>query len=245
MKSIFDLANNNGETFGPGTDLVISLVAVLVLLLALHSVKSKKQDMILQSIKASQMAIINEIAHKYNVTPLPKGNHQFNIPITLDSGLKDTIRIENDATLQRISFGNTILFDNNKTTIKRRGKKVLTNICSVFKKKLNLIKEIQVQGHASADSKSVKGIREDSDNLVLAGERAISIVRFFRDDKTLKLDPAKHVVYASSFGYYMPVERNYLENNWNLNRIAKVNQLDNGDKNKRIEIVLNYKEGKK
>lgn len=286
MKSIFELVNDDGEILGPGTDLVISLVAVLVLLLALHFKNSEKkisvlenalsinkdvsdqlseyqkeidllkdsleyskrlledQDVVLKKIKESQSEIIEEIAKKYDVSPIPLNGNQFKVPIYLSDGTYDTIRIKNDATLQRISFGSAILFDNDDDKIKSKGKNVLINICSVFKIKLNLIKEIQIQGHASADSKSLDyySLEEHNDNLDLAGRRAIAIVRFYRDDSVLNLNPAEHVIYASSFGYYMPVERDYLEDNWNLERVADVNIANNGEQNKRVEIVLNYKE---
>jgi len=311
MKSIFDLVNDEGEIMGPGTDLVISLVALLVLLLALHyansnqkldvleemleinedtseqnsdyhekimelqdylnsernnsfqdSIKAsrriknlqdsldasrrlfKDQDLILKEIRKSQLEIIEEVAHRYKVSPLKVNAKQYNIPVLLNGVTSDTIRIENDATLQRISFGNAVLFDTDRAIIKSKGKKILYNICSVFKKKLHLIKEIQIQGHASADSKSLNysSLREHNDNLDLAGRRAISIVRYFRNERKLKLSPAQHIIYASAFGYYMPVERDYSDSNWNLQRIADSNKKNQRQKNKRIEIVLNYKE---
>lgn len=286
MRSVFDLVNDEGEILGPGTDLVISLVAILVLLLAIHFTNSERkiselesalninkdisqqlsdyqrkiealkdslelskslledQDVVLKKIRQSQIEIINEISSKYKVSPITRNANQYKIPIYLDDGTQDTIRITNDATLQRISFGSAILFDDNEHKIKLKGRRVLVNICSVFKKKLDLIKEIQIQGHASADSKSLDyySLQENNDNLDLAGRRANSIVRFYRDNRRLDLSPAKHVIYASSFGYYMPVEREYLEDNWDLQKISDVNKINYGEMNKRIEIVLNYKE---
>ncbi len=109
----------------------------------------------------------------------------------------------------------------------------------VFKEQLRLIKEIQIQGHADADQKSLK---EDNDNFDLAASRAISIVRFLRDHKRLLLDPAEHTLYASSFGFYMPVERDYASRDWNMDKIKKVNEGASGDQNRRIEIVINYRE---
>ncbi len=281
MKSIFELVNNDSEILGPGTDLVISLVAVLIMLLALHFKDSeqkinelkerlsleeniheeiekyrqrisiledsldltkeylKEQDILLRKIKESQFAIINGIAAKYDVKPKKAIDGVYEIPITLSGGLRDVIRIQNDATLQRISFGNTILFGDGEANLKSRGKDVLRDICTIFKTKLNLIKEIQIQGHASADRNS---ITRGNDNLDLASRRSIAIFRFFRDDKTLQIDPAETIVSANSFGYYMPVERDYTDREWNFRRISRANQKDGGHRNKRIEIVLNYYE---
>jgi hypothetical protein len=40
----------------------------------------------------------------------------------------------------------------------------------------------------------------------------------------------------------MPLERKYNEKDWDIKKIRKVNSGLNGNGNKRIEIVLNFKE---
>ncbi len=284
MKSFFDLNNDEGEILGPGTDLVISLVAVLMMILALSSKSSQQkiselekivngnsditeqlldnqseikklkdsilklqgknnlvseQDIILKKIRESQVKIINEIANEYNTKPKIIGKNEFEIEAKSFKGNINLIKIKNDATLQRISFGNSTLFKSNKDVLRPEGKSILYNTARVFKDQLNLIKEIQIQGHADADQKSLK---MKNDNMNLAGRRAISIVRFFRDDSRLRIDPSKYVLYASSFGFYMPVERDYVDNNWDLSKVKRANEKRKGDLNRRIEIVLNYKE---
>lgn len=42
--------------------------------------------------------------------------------------------------------------------------------------------------------------------------------------------------------FYMPTEREYLDRDWNLDRIALVNEENQGSQNRRIEIVINYRE---
>lgn len=284
MKSFFDLNNDEGEILGPGTDLVISLVAVLMMILALSSKSSQQkiselekivngnsditeqlldnqseikrlkdsilelqkrnnliseQDIILKKIRESQEKIINEIANKYNTKPKSIAKNEFEIEAKSFKGNVNLIKIKNDATLQRISFGNSTLFKSNKDVLRPEGKRILYNTAKVLKDQLNLIKEIQIQGHADADQKSLK---MKNDNMNLAGRRAISIVRFFRDDSRLRIDPSKYVLYASSFGFYMPVERDYLDNKWNLEKIKEVNKGSFSNQNRRIEVVINYRE---
>jgi flagellar motor protein MotB len=60
----------------------------------------------------------------------------------------------------------------------------------MLNKQLHLIKEIQIQGHANAD---IISLRNGNDNLNLASKRAITVVRFLRDHKDLKIDPAKFI----------------------------------------------------
>ena len=283
MRSFLDFSKDDGEILGPGTDLVISLVAILMVLLAInmkelkiskelnpmgisHTVSAQKlkdcqgelerlkdsiaklnkitsalsrKDLLLKKIRESQMTIISQIARTYNTSYDSIGNNKYTIRFKNMQGQSEIIKIKNDATLQRISFGNSTLFSNNKDDLKYSGKKVLRNVGLVFKNQLQLIKDIQIQGHADVDKNSLK---DENDNLNIAAVRAIRIVRYFRDD--IKLDPAKHILYASSFGYYMPVERDYSNVSWDMNRIIEVNKEGNGNQNRRVEIVINYKEGR-
>ena len=39
----------------------------------------------------------------------------------------------------------------------------------------------------------------------------------------------------------MPVEHNYLHIFWSMERIKNVNVLDKGNQNRRVEIVINYR----
>lgn len=290
MKSLNQLTNDGNEIMGPATDLVISLVAVLIILLSIFSKdnqnkddqlaaldggnkdlydqlkdckeklqtckdkvkrledsikyivnecnKLDEKDIILKRIKESQLKIIQRIAKSYSTNYINEGD-SYSIEIRNISGNYETIRIKNDATLQRISFGNTAIFENQSAQMKNEGKKILSAIGIILKEELNLIKEIQVQGHADADSKS---LRNRNDNFDMASSRAIAIVRYLRDHKRLQIDPSEHVLYASSFGYYMPVEREYQDTHWDIERIKNVNDGSLGDKNRRIEIVINYKE---
>ena len=125
--------------------------------------------------------------------------------------------------------------------IKLIGRLILKDIAVVFKKQLNLIKEIQIQGNVDADKIS---LRTKNDNKDFAAKIAISIVRFFTDDDVQNIDPAKRLkmfLMPTLFCFYMPVEHNYLHIFWSMERIKNVNVLDKGNQNRRVEIVINYR----
>ncbi len=64
MKSLYDLNNNEGEILGPGTDLVVSLVAVLILLLSIYSLSSNQKIFHLEKIVAGEKTLTEALLDK-------------------------------------------------------------------------------------------------------------------------------------------------------------------------------------
>lgn len=248
MKRLQDFIINDHGIFGPGTDLVVSLVAVLLITLAistssyqqklLNLIREKKEGQLdIQRIQNNQMQIVNGIAVKYNTTPNKIDENKYGISI--NSSSQNDIVIENDVTLQRISFGSHILFDPDVAELKHNGELVLEKVGNVFKQKLGVIKETQIQGHADPQRTS-----KFSSNLELAAHRAIAVFEFFRDE--LNINPARHIMSATSFGEYKPVQRTYSDLNYNRFRLKQDNDTEEERKlNRRIEIVLIYRQKNK
>lgn len=225
------------NTIGPGTDLVISLVAVLVMMLAINNVelqayklKEKAELNVLEKIKAYQLTIIKAVARHYQAAAQTKDSIRFTIPFRLST---NSISIENDGKRQHISFGAGILFEFGVDNLQYEGKKIIKEVGFILKGKLGYIKEIQIQGHADVVGNSDR-------NLVLASRRAISVYQFLQDE--VAIDPIVHLMSATTYGKYKPVQRKDAEkysdeklNMHNSNELKRKN-------NRRIEIVLIYKD---
>ncbi|MDM8558756.1 OmpA family protein [Candidatus Parabeggiatoa sp. HSG14] len=293
MKNLQSFLVEDNNVFGPGTDLVVSLAAVLIILFAVYTqlfqeelakykelkieyqncklteqelktlfkdlqelfkniykkyqncekTKEELQRIIqnseigqidIKEVKKNQMEIVNKIADEYGRKPKINENDENRYGIsTIPPHTTEEIIIQNDVTIQRISFGSHILFNSDKTALNKDGKQVLTVVGNIFKEKLETIKEIQIQGHADS-----RKSRNFSSNLQLAALRAIEVFKHFQD---LGIDPHSYIMSATSFGEYKPVQRNYSDK-YNKNKLKEHNDTDEELKqNRRIEVVLIYR----
>jgi flagellar motor protein MotB len=229
MKKSHILKSDDMEMFGPGTDLVVSLVGVLLIMFAAQDIISFKL------VRQNQEKIINDIAGIFKTKPVKISDNTFEI---IEYQKKGKIIIRNDATLQRFSFGNDILFESGESVLQDRGKEILEKFSRVFmkKKRLLTIKEIQIQGHADIDP--VKLDREWG-NLWLAADRALEVYKYL---KQLNINPYEYVMSANSFGEYMPVERKYEDCCYSIDKLNSQNNSEEKKAiNRRIEIVIIYR----
>lgn len=234
MIRLQDISSSDIETFGPGTDLIVSLVAVLLITLAINTNVYKKRMLDLEKVREHQQQLISQIAEQYGVSPIPKKDEPDSFVIQTSLGSGDSILIKNEVTLQRISFGGSILFHSDDNTINKTGEKVLTTVSTVLTKRLHTVMEIQIQGHAD-----LVPSRKYATNLDLAAQRAIAVFKFL-----LKagIDPTKHIMSASSFGEYKPMQREYSDINFDYQKLEFYNRTAEDQKlNRRIEIVLIYR----
>jgi len=277
MRNILDLTSDETGLFGPGTDLTLSLVAILTIfvfvlgrhshelenhesalraeLLRLQGIEAelgttKKQltalratsaelsaraaraQLDLQLVLRNQMQVIADLAEVFQADFLEAGVGTFEIP--LDSAGPDTrIIVSNDATLQRIHFGSSILFDSDRHLLKPQGVRVLTRVASALRPNLGAFLEIQIQGHADTDS-----TRRYDSNLDLAAQRAVQVFELLRKEG---IDPTSALMSASSFGEFYPVSRRHLQQ-YNATLLRAHNRSKaQKDLNRRIEIVLLYR----
>ena len=195
-------------------------------------------------VKKKQEEITQAIAKAYNVkwedVKKPKDEEtepdSFRIPIHLEDGGSTEIVIHNEATLQRYSFSDRILFRRNKYDLNEEGKKTLRVVGREIAKNLKDITEIQIQGHADPD-------RPAGDyffNLHLAASRAIEVYKFLQ--RSIKMDPARRLMSATSFGEYKPVQRSTDDSTYNRQKLMQDNSTRAlKAKNRRIEILLFYR----
>lgn len=215
------------------SDLMLALVLVLCLVLFLVLTVITVGTVNLKQVQDSQMSMINQIANRYRVQPKRIDDHTF--AISSDDSSRYDIRIENDLNQQRIAFSDKILFLPDEIIINAKGQEVLTAVGQNLRTQLGSIKEIQIQGHADTN-KTRYGL-----NSRLAAERAIAVLEFFRT--TVGIDPASHLMSATSFGEYRPVGRSERDSTYTWAKVLHENATDSQrSQNRRIELVLIYRQ---
>ena len=245
------------------SDLMLTLVLILVIVvfavIAAFSIGTdalkkevakvtKEQKEIaeaLAKVKEKQEAIIKVIAEKYEVEWEDVENEKwtdeesktdfFEIPIYLANGDYTEIQIQNQATLQRYSFSDRILFEPDRYDLKEEGKETLEAVGGEIGKNLKDIKEIQIQGHADPDPPAFV-----PSNLHLGALRAIEVYKFLQ--RSIRIDTARHLMSATSFGEYKPVQRLTDDRTYNRRKLMQHNRTRAlKAKNRRIEILLFYR----
>ena len=196
----------------------------------------------LTKVEEKQETLIKAIAAAYNVQweDINKWKESktnfFEIPIYLENGEYTKIQIQNEQKLQRYSFSDRILFRRNKYDLNEEGKRTLRVVGNEIKKNLKDITEIQIQGHADPD-------RPAGDyffNLDLAASRAIEVYKFLQ--RSIRIDPARHLISATSFGEYKPVQRSTDDSTYTPQNLSRHNNTPAlKAQNRRIEILLFYR----
>lgn len=229
------------------SDLMLTLVLILVIVvfavIVSFSVKPEPPepvprdspgDIIPSEVKEKQMAMIHAIAGEYGVEPKPKETETDTYVISLENGGNAKIEIKNEATLQRYSFSDRILFRPDRYALNEEGKKTLLIVGRQIKSNLQNFSEIQIQGHADPDTPGI-----ERSNLHLAALRAIEVFRFLQHE--IKINPAKHLMSATSFGEYKPVQRSNKDRTYTPKKLKEHNKTKElKSKNRRIEILLIY-----
>ena len=189
----------------------------------------------LSIVEDKQMDIIHEIAAKYGVHPKEGKNGTFIIPISLENGGYTEILIQNEPTLQRYSFRDRILFEPNEYGLNEDGRKTLLIVGNQIKRNLDNISEIQIQGHADPDRPSLY-----SSNVHLAALRAIEVYKYFQ--KEIRINPATHLMSATSFGEYKPIQRSNQDSRYSPEKLKEHNKTKElKAQNRRMDILLFYR----
>jgi|CXWL01.1.fsa_nt_gi flagellar motor protein MotB len=213
------------DPFGPGTDLVLSLAAVLLLLFGVFA--NRGIDML--EAKQNQMRLISALAKNLNTRADETGPDQYRIAPDVEI---DAITIENSGTLQRIRFGGSLLFDTNSVELKEGGHWALEAFYQALEPLLGEIEEIKIEGHA--DIRPPKNMS----NLELAALRAIAVHQLLC---RRGVDPTGNLMSASSFGEFRPIQRKVGEP-YDRAQLRRNNSTDQEmELNRRIEINLTYR----
>lgn len=241
------------------SDLMLTLVLILVIVvfaviaafsigtddlraeLAKVTKEQKEIAEALATVKEKQEAIIQAIAAAYKVKwedvekPQDEETESDFFKIRLEDDGDTKILIRNEATLQRYSFSDRILFEPDRYDLKEQGKETLRVVGREIGKNLKNIKEIQIQGHADPDRPAYV-----PSNLHLGALRAIEVYKFLQN--RIQIDPARHLMSATSFGEYKPVDRLTDDRTYNRQKLMQNNSTRAlKAKNRRIEILLFYR----
>jgi flagellar motor protein MotB len=208
--------------------LVITVFAVIAVISA-EMVDDGTDD--LNHVREKQRAMIEAVAKGYGVEPKHKKDGSF----VIEEGRTTEIVIRNEPTLQRFSFKDRILFEPDEYLLKQAGKETLLIVGNEIKNNLFHIREIQIQGHADPDTPSLS-----PSNLHLAAWRAIEVFNFLQDQ--VKIDPASHLMSATSFGEFKPVQRPDQDSTYHAGKLKRHNKTKElKAQNRRIEILLFYR----
>lgn len=161
--------------------------------------------------------------------------------ITIDqNGKLFDIQVKNYLDTQKFTFSDRLLFQPDDYRLNEEGQDTLRSLGKVIVSQSNNIKEIQIQGHA--DIRRSKRFPSATGNTELAALRALEVYKFFQNEKQVGIDPAKILMSVTSFGEFLPVNRDKENTGYNSERlIADNNDISMMDKNRRIEILLTYR----
>lgn len=216
-------------------DIMLALVLVLCLALFLVAAVITVGTVNLQEVQANQMNMINSIADDYSVKAVKLGDADNVYGIFFKGNKEPDIEIHNDLNSQRITFSDKVLFEPDNVKIKSEGEQVLMIVGKKLRSQLSLIREIQIQGHAD----TIPSKRYGS-NVELAARRAIAVFDFLQQN--VGIQPAEHLMSATSFGEYKSVQRSLGDADYTLDKLYADNSSDDlRRRNRRIELVLIYR----
>lgn len=216
------------------TDLMLALVLVLALLLFLMTASISLGSVNLNQVEANQRNMVDSIARQYNVTPQQLPSGEFGISTNKESAFD--IRIQNDLNSQRITFSDKLLFRPDDIVVNENGQRVLRTVGATIKSQLPMVKEIQIEGHADTQRSG-----RFPTNIQLAAMRSIAVFQFFQND--IGIDPAAHLMSATTFGEFKSVQRGVGgAAEYDMNKLTADNDSESARSlNRRIEITLIYR----
>ncbi len=257
------------DFFGPGTDLAISLVAVLILVIAAQR-KDHGDKVLAQTLKHEEQTQEQKAVDekKVNMTLLVDQQHELmsRLATELQSGLQDegqevyripigppactaandrvcAVTVRHQLAKQRILLGESVLFAEDRYEINPQGRRVLEIIAHVLKERLSSIQEIHIEGHADTQRSN----RFES-NLELAGWRAMAVFKTLvgadrhRSPGNDQLNPVDTIISVASLGEYVPLDRDYDATEFSEEMLKQANDTeDELRRNRRVEVSLIYR----
>lgn len=232
------LKDRFGFNFWPSfTDLMLSFILVVLIVLfvvaKMIAAGSENLDQARQSQQQIQTQIVQGIGNRYKVVMI-SDRDQTDINAVMSQTPADVYIIDK-LDRQTITFSDKVLFDSSESYIKPAGYEILNIVGPILANNLSNIGEIQIQGHADSSY-------EDDFNLQLAANRAISVYKFLQVN--VGIDPSKYLMSATTFGKFKPVGRE-AGSDFDYTKLQAANADETlMARNRRIEIVLFYKNQK-
>lgn len=228
MRRFFDEEEN---IFGPGTDLMMTLVGIVILLYA----NADKDRILSHEIKDKQQSTITRI------DPNPEEYAPDSYTLNVDCiSQNPTITVFNQGANQKFTFSDSLIFESGST--KMKGHFILKCIFDkIFdEEKLDYITDIQIIAHTDSDNLIGDSKRKYKDNITLGAMRSIKVYNFL-DKHIPQITPYKYRISISTFGKYSPVG---LVSDTVLNSEQLISDYNKSDsqknKNRRLEIILRY-----
>jgi len=213
--------------------MMLCLVLILIVLLFIIIAGLTANTVNLEVVNNNQIEIINSIASSYGVKPVKTAGNTYGLSTT-GTGVNDII-IRNEPTMQRIIFTDHILFNSDEYYINPQGQEALSIVGQSLLQKLDLLSEIQIQGHADTNPS-----RRFSSNMQLASMRAVAVFEYMKNQ--VGIDPAENMMSATSFGEFKPVQREDGGLEYNETKLLEDNDSEQKrQSNRRIELLLIYK----
>lgn len=198
------------STLGPGFDLIVGLLAVILVALqlsraSLASALGGETD--LTYVAESKIAFVRALCAKFgaiqpactNYASQSANSGTLAIPVSLADGRQTNIEIEDIGTNQTLRIGNEVLFESGKSMLTLEGRAALKNVIEIVSICSSVLREVQIQGHADRQPYLGKG-----GNLQLASDRAISVYGQFIQNG---VDPRNLLLSAATYDSFKPVDR--------------------------------------
>ena len=216
-----------GFNFWPAfTDIMLSLVLILIVIIFIFAAVINAGAINLNHVEKNQVELVNTISeackNDYKVSTDPNSNAD--------------IIIVSDLDRQKITFSEHVLFATDQYFVKDIGQRALYIVGNALKDKIGDIREIQIQGHA--DIGQTRSYPQFG-NMELASYRALAVFSFLQNN--IGIDPAEHMMSATSFGEFKPVARPD-ESSYTREQLLKDNEnYEMKNRNRRIELLIFYK----
>jgi outer membrane protein OmpA-like peptidoglycan-associated protein len=228
-----DDIGTSDEGFGPGTDLIVAVLAVLLVMLATLRLTAVNlfgevdTSYLTESKKVFWQAVEEVCGSKVN-QGLERGT-------TLTIECRNTpIFVTGYAVYDTFSFGAEVVFPPDESTLSNNGRLLLRPVREFLAKSQDRLMEVQIAGHADWDG-------ESANNLALGADRAREVYRFLTATQSGGLDPARVLVSATTYGEYRPISRDP-RSTFTVEALEAANRTrQDKQRNRRIEISVYYR----
>lgn len=244
------VSDPNDEGFGPATDLMVSLVAVLIVLMALLHIQAIEGIKDRETGPTLEQEVVAEITKDIDAPYLLEAKETFsqalnricglNGPLTFKTDIRcvaqgnDQFSAQDFVTKQVYSFGGGVLFTSADHELNDSGKEVLDWFRNVLAESAHHIEEIQILGHT--DTVPIAG---NDDNMNLGWRRARAV--FDHLVQLPELDPRRMLISATSYGEFRPVDRDP-KGSFSSQSLKIANVFSSQkDRNRRIEIAVIFR----
>lgn len=238
MSDGFDDLAEAETSFGPGFDLIVGLLAVVLVALQLSRVSLATAlggDTDLTYVSHSKEAFLRRLCTEAGRTGCAferdPGAEPARIDMSLPDGRMTRIEVAEIGTNQTLRIGNEVLFESGQATLKPGGRAALERVIRAVWSCRGLLREVQVQGHADRQN-----LYRHGGNLQLASDRAIVVYREFQRQG---VDPRLLLLSAATYDSFKPTDREPGQSyDWSAWEVQSGENLRN---NRRVEFHLIYR----